>query len=287
MNWTPRRERLRTLLAGTRCMHPGSVFDPISARIAEDLGYEIGMFAGSIASLAVPGAPDLIVLTLTEFAEQAYRICRAGNLPLLVDADHGYGNALNAKRTVEELETAGVAALTIEDTVLPRPFGDTGAPRLISTEEAVGKLGAALAGRQDPSLVIVGRTGALPVNGVDDAIARCRAYEAAGVDALFVLGVKTRAQLDSIAAAVQLPLILGGAGPEIMDLDYLGARGVRLCLQGHQPFLAAVNAVHDTLLALRAGTPPGKLAGLPSGELMKRVTREADYARWTKDYLGG
>ena len=287
MNWTARRERFRAFLSGPRCVHPGSVFDPISARIAEDLGFEVGMFAGSVASLAVLGAPDLIVLTLTEFAEQAYRICRAGNLPLLVDADHGYGNALNAKRTVEELETAGVSALTIEDTVLPRQYGEGGATRLISTEEAVGKLRAALAGRQDPRLVIVGRTGAVPVNGVADAIARCTAYEAAGVDALFVLGIKTRAQLEPIAAAVKVPLILGGVGAEVMDLDYLATQGVRICLQGHQPFLAAVNAVHETLRALRAGTPPGKLAGLPSDELMKHVTREADYARWTKDFLGG
>ena len=287
MNWTPRRERFRALLSGPRCVHPGSVFDPISARIAEDLGFEIGMFAGSVASLAVLGAPDLIVLTLTEFAAQAYRINRAGNLPLLVDADHGYGNALNAKRTVEELETAGGAALTIEDTVLPRPFGAGSGPQLVSTEEAVGKLNAAIAGRQDPNLVVVGRTGAVPVEGVEAAIARCRAYEAAGVDALFVLGIKTRAQLEPIAAAVKRPLILGGPGPEIMDLEYLGKHGVRICLQGHQPFMAAVNAVHETLRALRNGTPAAKLTGLPSDELMKRVTRDADYGRWTRDFLGG
>ena len=102
-----------------------------------------------------------MVLTLGEFAEQAYRICRAGNLPLLVDADHGYGNALNAKRTVEELETAGVAALTIEDTLLPAPFGALGKTRLVPLEEGVGKMRAALAGRQDPSLVVVGRTSAV------------------------------------------------------------------------------------------------------------------------------
>src|ERR1700750_99388 len=113
MDWTDRRDRLRAIVAGARCIHPGSVHDPISARIAEDLGFEVGMFAGSVASLAVLGAPDLIVLTLSEFAGQAYRINRAGNLALLVDADHGYGNALNAKRTVEELETAGVAALSL------------------------------------------------------------------------------------------------------------------------------------------------------------------------------
>src|SRR5665213_3103930 len=110
-----------------------------SARIAEDLGFEAGMFAGSIASFTVLGAPDIVMLTLTEFAQQAYRINRAGSLPLLVDADHGYGNALNVKRTVEELETAGVAGMTIEDTALPTSYGATGAT-LIPIAEGVGKM---------------------------------------------------------------------------------------------------------------------------------------------------
>ena len=175
MHWTERRERFRALLDGDECIHPGSVYDAISARIAEDLGFEVGMFAGSVGSLSVLGAPDLIVLTLTEFAQQAYRICRAGNLALLVDADHGYGNALNVRRTVEELESAGVAALTIEDTILPTPYGQTGGPELISMEEGVGKMRAALEGRQDPSLVVAGRTSAAAINGLDDAIKRAKA----------------------------------------------------------------------------------------------------------------
>ncbi len=287
MAWSERRERLRAHLAGGRCLHPGSVFDPISARIAEDLGFELGMFAGSVASMTVLGAPDLIVLTLSEFAEQARRICRASTLPLLVDADHGYGNALNVKRTVEELETAGVAALSIEDTALPQPFGAVGQTRLTSIEEGVGKMRAALEGRRDPSLVIAGRTSAIAVTGLEDALARVTAYEAAGVDAIFLVGLKTRAQLDAVSAAVSLPLILGGAGPEVMDLDYLSAKGVRVCLQGHQPFAAAVRAVHDTLKALRDGTPPGELEGLASAALMRQVTRDQDYRRWTEDFLGG
>ena len=114
-----RRERYRRVLAGDACVYPASVFDPMSARMAESLGYDVGMLAGSIASATVLGAPDLVVLTLTEFAEQIRRITRASSLSLMVDADHGYGNALNVMRTVEELETAGVAALTIEDTLLP------------------------------------------------------------------------------------------------------------------------------------------------------------------------
>jgi carboxyvinyl-carboxyphosphonate phosphorylmutase len=285
MHWTERRQKFRAILKGPRCVHPGSVFDPISARIAEQLGFEIGMFAGSIASFTVLGAPDLIVLTLTEFAEQAYRINRAGDLPLLVDADHGYGNALNVMRTVEELETAGVAALSIEDTALPAAFGPGGDVKLISIPEGVGKMRAALKARQDAELIIVGRTAAVSINGVEDAISRGRAYEAAGVDALFFVGLKKRAELDAIAGAVKLPIIIGGGGGELEDRDYLSASGVRIALQGHQPFMAAVQAVHDTLKALREGTPPGKLAGIASAELMQRVTRDRDYRGWTEDFL--
>ncbi len=285
MHWTERRLRFRAVLDGDRCLYPGSVFDPISARIAEDLGFEVGMFAGSVASMTVLGAPDLIVLTLSEFAQQAYRINRAGGLPLLVDADHGYGNALNVKRTVEELESAGVAALTIEDTVLPKPFGELETTRLLPIAEGVGKMRAALAGRQDPALVIVGRTSAPAVTGTEDTVARVTAYEAAGVDAIFLVGIKTRAELEAVAEAVSVPILLGGVGPELADRDYLGRQGVRICLQGHQPFMAAVNAVHETLKALRDGTPPAELANVASGELMRRVTRDADYQSWMEDFL--
>ncbi len=218
------------------------------------------MFAGSVASLAVLGAPDIVVLTLTEFAEQAYRINRAGKLPLLVDADHGYGNALNVKRTVEELETAGVAGLTIEDTLLPTPYGASDT-KLIPIAEGVGKMRAALAGRQDPRLVIVGRTSALTMTGVADTIARLKAYEEAGADMLFMAGVKSRAELDEVASAVKRPLFLGSAGKELYDLDYLSARNVRVCLQGHSPFMAAVNAVHAT----QAGDAPGRLRHMDEG----------------------
>jgi carboxyvinyl-carboxyphosphonate phosphorylmutase len=286
MHWTDRRRRFRALLAGDRCFHPGSVYDPISARIAEDLGFEIGMFAGSVASMTVLGAPDLIVLTLTEFAAQAYRINRAGNLALMVDADHGYGNALNVKRTVEELETAGVCGMSIEDTELPTPHGTT-KPRLISIVEGVGKMKAALSGRQDPLLCIAGRTSAITITGLDDAIARGQAYEAAGVDALFFVGIKTRAELDAISAATKLPLIMGGVSGDLTDRDYLASRRVRIALQGHQPFAAGVKAVHDTLKALRDGTAPSKLQGVADAEMMKRVTREGDYSQWTKEFLGG
>jgi carboxyvinyl-carboxyphosphonate phosphorylmutase len=286
MDWRSRRENYRAILAGTACVHPGSVFDPISARIAEDLGFEVGMFAGSLGAFTVIGSPDIVIQTLTEFAQQAYRINRAGKLPLMVDADHGYGNALSVMRTVQELETAGVAALTIEDTLLQRPYGD-GKPALIPLEEGVGKMRAALAGREDPSLTIIGRTSAVSIAGVAEAIRRAQAYEEAGVDALFFTGITTAAELAAIAAATRAPLMLGSVSGELTDKALLARLRVRVALQGHHPFWAGVNAVHETLKALREGVQPRDLKGIAPPELVKRVTREADYDRWTRAYLGG
>jgi carboxyvinyl-carboxyphosphonate phosphorylmutase len=285
MHWTDRRERYRQALAGNACIHPGSVYDAISARVAEELGFEVGMFAGSIASFTVLGAPDLIVLTLTEFAAQAYRINRAGKLPLMVDADHGYGNALNVMRTVQELETAGVAGLMIEDTLLPRGFGEK-KPTVISIEEGVGKMRAALAAREESTLTIIGRTSSPSITGLADGIKRLKAYEATGVDALFIAGGLTRHDLDSIAEEIKIPLMLGGVSGDMQDKEYLASRGVRIALQGHQPFSAAVKAMYDTLKALREGTKPSALQGIASSELMAKVTREGDYKSWTEKFLG-
>ena len=285
MNCTSRRQKLRAVFNGEHCIHPGSVFDPLSARAAEDLGFEAGMFAGSIASLTVLGAPDLIVLTLSEFAAQAQRICRAGELPLIVDADHGYGNALNVRRTVEELETAGVACLTIEDTLLPKRFGSD-ATEFVDVAEGVGKMKAALQARQDPGLILLGRTSAVGANGVEDGIARALAYLDCGVDGIMFVGVKTRAELERIARAVEAPIMLGGSGAELKDPAYLAGCGVRISLQGHQPFMAAVQAMYDCLAALRAGTPPAELSGVAPGDLLQRLSRDADYRAWLADYLG-
>lgn len=283
--WQARRDALRAILETEHCVYPASVYDPASARIAEHLDYEMGMYAGSLASLAVLGDPDLILLTLSEFADQALRIGRASALPLFADADHGYGNALNVRRTVEELETAGIAGLSIEDTDLPEPFGAGGKPRLLSIEEGVGKMRAALAGRSDPRLVIAGRTSAAHLTSVDDAIARSRAYAAAGVDAIFLVGVPSRAALEEITAAIDLPVLLGGGDKALRDPAWLAERGVRFLLRGHQTYAATVQALYDVMKALRDGAAPEDLRGLADGELMRQVTRGDDYAQARQDWL--
>ena len=279
------RQALRAILSGSQCIRPGSVYDAISARIAEDIGFEMGMLGGSAASLAVLGDPDIALITLSELAEQVRRITRAAELPVLVDADHGYGNALNVRRTVQELEAAGAAGLTIEDTLLPQAFGAP-KPQLISQAEGLGKIEAALGGRRDSSLVIAGRTGAASITSIDDAIARALAYQAAGVDALFFTGVKTRAELDTIVAATTLPIILGTPTAELADWDYLASRRVRIAIQGHAPIAAATQAVFNTLSALREGTAPKELQGVASQDLMDWVMRSALTKQRGSDYLG-
>jgi oxaloacetate decarboxylase len=280
-----RRERYRRVLAGTACVHPASVFDPTSARLAESLGFDIGMLAGSIASATVLGAPDLVVLTLSEFAEQIRRITRASSLSLMVDADHGYGNALNVMRTVEELETAGVSALTIEDTMLPTPFGGDG-ESLISQAEMVGKLHAAVAARQDPTLVILGRTAVLRYASLAEAEARIKAYASTGIDGLFLAGLRSREQLEAVHHITSLPLLLGGAPSDLADRHYLASQGVRIALQGHMPYYATIKAVYDVLKHLWEGGAPAALKDqVASDAILDIALKRGDYARWHTDYL--
>ena len=195
------------------------------------------------------------------------------------------GPSLARVSAVQELEAAGAAGLTIEDTLLPQAFGQA-KPQLISLEEGIGKMKAALDGRSDPSLVIMGRTGAVSITGPDDAIARAKAYEATGVDALFFTGIKSHNELEALAAATRLPIVLGGAPEEMSDPAWLARQRVRIALQGHAPFAAATQAVYETLKALREGTSPKGLRGLASSELTARVMREADMKTRSADFLG-
>ena len=279
-----RRERYRRVLAGKDCIYPASVYDPMSARLAESVGYEIGMFAGSIASATVLGAPDLIVLTLSEFAGQLRRITRASDLSMMVDADHGYGNALNVMRTVEELETAGVSALTIEDTLLPRPFRDQSG--LISVPEMLGKLKAAVEARQDPSLVVIGRSEAVRYGGVPEMVKRVQAYQETGVDAIFLVGITKPEELEAVYQAATLPLLLGATPGSLGDRAFLASKGVRIALQGHMPYYVGVRAVYDAYIHLKEGGSPEDLAPrAASGDVLSAAQHKGDYDRWLKEFL--
>ena len=281
---TEQRLRMRAILNGTKCLSPASVYDGLSARLAQDVGYTLGILAGSVSSNSTLAAPDLIVLTLTEFADQIRRIMRASDISLLVDADHGYGNALNVMRTVIECEHAGVSAMSIEDTLLPIYFGQE-KDTLISTAEMVGKLKAAVAARKDPSTVIAGRTAALKVEGTEATCVRAKAYAACGVDCIFAVGVESVAQIKAIHEASQLPIIVGSAPASIKREEFATA-GARVLLQGHQPLAAAVKVLREVYTHLYNGGAATDLKSkIASSEEMDKMTHNDEYKQWIKAFM--
>lgn len=291
MNLTERRERFRTILGGDQCVYSPLVYDPISARIAEDLGFQVAVATNPGIALTVLGSPELtadVVLTPSEMGQQLRRICRACSLSLMVSLHQGFGNALIVMRTVEELESAGISGLSINDTVLPLGFRSAQEPGpLISLEEAVGKLKAAIAARQDPSLVILASTRALTAGGIPEAIRRVRAYEKAGVDGIHLAPSETPAEIAAVHAETKLPLLVhtaGGLGSE----RSLAAIGVRVAVppSGNLALMASVKAVYETLKAQREGKTPAELRPtLASPELLAQVTRQSQYSEWIRDFL--
>jgi carboxyvinyl-carboxyphosphonate phosphorylmutase len=272
---------LRTLLQGDSCVRPASTFDPLSALAAQEIGYPMGILAGSVASLSVLGAPDITLITLSELVEQARRVCRVSDLPLLVDGDHGYGNALNVRRMVADMEAAGVAAVSVEDTLLPAPFGAGDKGQLIPIREIAAKLRAALEARSDPAFVVMGRTHATLVASREDLLARQAALQEAGVDAVFVTGLRDPADLDALAARATVPLVLGTM-VKGMDGAALAARKVRVCLQGHEAFYQGIKAVYANLAQLHTGASS---PDVNAQELARRLARTELHAQWGRDYL--
>ena len=274
------RVQFRALINSSGCYHTASVFDPMSARIAADLGFEVGILGGSVASLQVLAAPDFALITLSEFAEQATRIGRVAQLPFIADADHGYGNALNVMRTVIELERAGVSALTIEDTLLPAQFGRKSTD-LIGVEEGVGKIRAALEARFDPELAIIARTHA-GVLDVDEVVRRTLAYETAGADAICMVGIRDFGHLEQIAAHLSVPLMLVSYGnPELRDDARLARLGVRIVVDGHAAYFAAIKATYDCLREQRGIAA----SDLNATELTHKYTQPEDYIVWAREYM--
>ncbi|MFJ2408393.1 oxaloacetate decarboxylase [Pseudomonas sp. NPDC087814] len=276
------RRSFRELLASQHCFHTASVFDPMSARIAADLGFEVGILGGSVASLQVLAAPDFALITLSEFVEQATRIGRVAQLPVIADADHGYGNALNVMRTVQELERAGVSALTIEDTLLPAQFGRKSTD-LISTEEGVGKVKAALEARVDPQLSIIARTNAA-VLPVEDVIHRTKAYQEAGADGICMVGVRDFEHLEQIAEGLTVPLMLVTyANPHLNDNERLAKLGVRIVVAGHGAYFASIKATYDSLREQRNLTR--STSNLTASELTHTYTFPDTYVSWAKEFM--
>lgn len=281
---TERRIALRAILAGDTCVVPAPVHDPVTAVLAGDMGFALGMVGGSSVATSVLAAPDIIVLTLTELADHIRRMTQASPLPLMIDGDHGYGNAHNAARTVVELEYAGAAGMSLEDTDLPARWG-AAKPSLIPIAEATDRLSAALAARTDPQFVIAGRTSfAFTTN--EDAVARAIAYATAGADAIFLHGMTNKAQVAAVRDAVDLPIILGlGLSTARADLPGLTDLGVRIALAGQQPLQAAIAAAHAALAAIANDTPDA-MPPRADKALQAKANRAESYAAVTAKFMG-
>ncbi|AXA64385.1 MULTISPECIES: oxaloacetate decarboxylase [Pseudomonas] len=279
---SPHKLRLafRSLLKSDSCYHTASVFDPMSARIANDLGFEMGILGGSVASLQVLAAPDFALITLSEFVEQATRIGRVARLPIIADADHGYGNALNVMRTITELERAGVAALTIEDTVLPAGYGRKSTD-LVSVEEGIGKIKGALEARIDEALSIFARTNATELSTAE-VISRTKAYEAAGADGICMVGIRDFAHLEEITQHLSVPVMLVTYGnPQLRDNARLAKAGVRVVVNGHAAYFAAIKATYDCLREQRNITA----SDLSASELSTKYSTLQEYRVWAREFM--
>ncbi len=245
-------KRLRAAWAAKTIPVPG-VFNALVARMAERVGFQAIYLSGATLSAAA-GVPDVGLLTLNDFVEQARTITLASGLPLLCDADTGFGEALNVERTVRLFETAGVAGIHLEDQQLPKRCGHLSGKQLVEPAVMAAKLRAAVAARRDPDFVIIARTDARGVTGFEDAVRRARLYVEAGADAIFPEALESADEFGAFAAAVQAPLLANmtefGRSP-ILDLASLAGMGYRMVLYPVSAFrlaLRAAQAALDTIL---------------------------------------
>ncbi len=239
--------RLRDAFAAEPIAVPG-VFNALVGRMAERLGFR-AMYLSGAALSASTGLPDVGLVTLTEFVEEARRLTAACSLPLLCDADVGFGEALNVERTVRLFESAGAAGIQLEDQLLPKRCGHLSGKHLVEPEAMAAKVRAAAA-RQDADFVIVARTDARGVNGFDDAVRRARLYLEAGADVIFPEALERAEEFAAFARAVQAPLLANmtefGRSPNL-DFAALTAMGYRMALYPVTAFRAALRAAETTL----------------------------------------
>jgi carboxyvinyl-carboxyphosphonate phosphorylmutase len=261
--------RLRALLETGRTIVAPGAFDPLAARLVEEAGFPAVYMTGFGTSAALLGRPDVGLLTMTEMADNAARIAACVDIPVIADADTGYGNPLNVIRTVGAYEAAGVAGIHIEDQVAPKKCGHMDGKLVIPAEEMAAKIRAAAEARADPDFVIIARTDARAVEGFDQAIARARQYLQAGADVLFIEALTSAAEAAEAAGAFPgVPLLFnwaeGGKTPPI-SLARLQELGYRIVIFPISTLLAATAAMRQILGEIaRAGTPAAALGGLPA-----------------------
>lgn len=244
---------LRQLLKGEGIVVAPGVYDGLSARLVRAAGFAAAYATGGGIARSM-GYPDLGLLSMREVTDRVALIVEHAGIPVIADADTGYGNALNVRRTVREFERAGVAALHLEDQAFPKRCGHYDDKAVISTAEMSQKLHAARDAARDPDLVLIARTDAIAVEGLDAAIERARAYAAAGADVLFVEAPASEAEIETIARALPCPTLInmfeGGKTP-LVPLARLEALGYRIVIVPSDLQRAAIRAMQDVLAVMR------------------------------------
>jgi methylisocitrate lyase len=281
--------RLRDAWVADIVAIPG-VFNALAAKLAEQIGFRAVYLSGGALS-AGNGVPDVGLLTVTEFAQEAQRIAAATSLPLLSDADTGFGEALNVERTVRLFEQAGAAGIHIEDQEMPKRCGHLSGKALVAPEAMAAKVRAAVAARRDPDFVIVARTDARGVTGFDDAVRRARLYLDAGADAIFPEALESADEFARFAKEVPAPLLANmtefGKGP-LLDLPTLKQLGYRMALFPLTAFRAAMNAARATLQTLfREGTQKSAVPQMLTRAELYDILGYQGYEERDRAYFGG
>ena len=249
-----RAKELRALLAGNQIIMAPGAYDAWSARLIEMAGFPAVYMTGYGVSASVLGRPDIGLLSLQEMAEAARNICSCTAVPVIADADNGYGSALNVIRTVSEYELSGVAGIQLEDQVMPKRCGHMEGKQVIPKEEMTAKIRAAVYARRDPDTVIIARTDAIAVNGYEDAIDRAVAYREAGADVIFVEALQTQEQVENASALVQAPLFANMVEHGKTPLDTaenLFRMGFRIAIYPVAPLYTATKAITEMLTTLK------------------------------------
>lgn len=254
----PTATRVHALLKQHRTLLFPGVYDALGAKLAERVGFPLTFISGYSVAATHLGLPDFGYLTQTEMVAVAKRVCASVTIPIIIDADTGYGNALNVIRTVNELIEAGAAGMFLEDQVWPKRCGHMKGKRVIPAEEHVQKIRAAVDACRDRDFFIVARTDARQVNGLDDAIRRCQRYREAGADALFLEAPRSTEELATVARELPPPLVAnmleGGVTP-LLTKEELESLGFQLVLWPLTALYTSAKAIHEMFGLLKtAGT---------------------------------
>jgi 2-methylisocitrate lyase-like PEP mutase family enzyme len=283
------RQSLKQLLQRDKLLVAPGCFDGLSARLVEEAGFEAAYLSGGAVARSM-GIPDIGLVTMSEVIERAAQVVSAVKIPVIADADTGYGNAINLVRTVREFERTGVAAIHIEDQITPKRCGHLDGKEVIPLAEMENKLAAALASRSDPDFCIIGRTDARGVQGFDEAIERGRAFTKLGVDAVFVEAPQSEAELEAIPRALpDVPLLVnvfkGGKTP-MLPVAQLQQMGYRIAIYPSETQRAGIYAMTVALKLLkREGTTEAMDAALTTFKERDQIVGLANWQRLERQYL--